>query len=1243
VYALDDRRIDGGIAVRPSRPPVNTTVELNVSEVVAAVGGPTKVDSVNWSFGDGGNASGISVFHEFTSPGSYDVTATVTTTDGFSFRLRRTVTAVDQDASAPRITLVAASPPGQVPGSAVINKTYTVGAVAPSGVERVRFEVLRAGEVVETLVDTDGSDGWRAPVPTTYGRDSVVRITAVAASGQTASRTLDIGVVSYGPFVEFILENGVVRSTTATRGVATQDLPSRRLVIGVALPPGIGQISVERDAALLGKYGFSYAGEAQLGARFSPTRYTLAGFTQGSIQSPAYFIAGKGSIRGVSREGVGSLEFERVEGTLEIGGGGYTALNERLPPSVPEVVDVVVFYGGFLTAQGTWRDGDWWPPEEGRVSLAGKVTGSTSAGIGSDRVPSYLELFAAEASAEGQVVLASDFPQLGRNAELSGEAKLRVRVVYAVATTTVEVTLFNETLVTAASGPRVRRTTELRRKTGTAPPSPAGLSDPSLAAASFDAVGTDTGRLTDDPYADGAPSVASTGDGFLVAWARQPATNTVLEGQEITVRRYADGSFGSPTNLTDDRRPDLRPSAAAGANGSRLVTWTRVNRTFEDPSAADPNASFAATEVALATQNASGGADWSAPRLVTGGSGAAFSPRVAYGDGRYLVAWRTDADGDRSTVADRNVRYATVDPATGTVGTVRTIRGGVLARVAGTESSLRLVAFRPGDEARDDGQLVVRDLAAGNETGPERTIAVENLSDLAATTRSITWLSGSATDRTLRYVAGNRSGTVDTGPVAVPTDLGAATRETAAGEPVSVVTFRGRTVEGNETSTPAVFYRVRHGGEWTAPRRVSPESDALTFGRAATGGGSDGFLTAFLGRNVSDDAQLNDVFFARHRYGAAPNLTARAVSSAAPGEEVTVRYAVTNEGGLTARNLSVVVSNGSRTLAERSLPALTPGERAAGAVTVTAPTDGEVTVRARTDAPTLPSANNTATAVTSRPNLTVAEVVRQPGARNVTYAVRVENGGEAPAPATRLVLTNGPRTVLSESLPRLAPGEDTTATLSVNVADLNRFQLTRIVVDPADAVAETNESDGTRLVRTTLPELSVADPRFVADGEAVEVTVGNRGPGAATVAVTAARGNRTATSRVEIGGNRSGAPVRRTVRVNVSGLDLAANETVYVRARPNAPERNTTDNLVVVTAPSSAPVVVPPDPAADPDGDGLYEDINGDGKVNFIDVIDLVFADKAAINSDPDRRAAADFSGDGRVSFLDVIDLVFEL
>jgi PKD repeat protein len=66
-------------------------------------------------------------------------------------------------------------------------------------------------------------------------------------------------------------------------------------------------------------------------------------------------------------------------------------------------------------------------------------------------------------------------------------------------------------------------------------------------------------------------------------------------------------------------------------------------------------------------------------------------------------------------------------------------------------------------------------------------------------------------------------------------------------------------------------------------------------------------------------------------------------------------------------------------------------------------------------------------------------------------------------------------------------------------------------------------------------------------------------------------------------------------------------------------------------------------PPRDPDDDGLYEDIDGDGTVRIDDVVDLLFADFDELNMDPETREALDFDGSGRVGFGDVIALLFDL
>ena len=63
----------------------------------------------------------------------------------------------------------------------------------------------------------------------------------------------------------------------------------------------------------------------------------------------------------------------------------------------------------------------------------------------------------------------------------------------------------------------------------------------------------------------------------------------------------------------------------------------------------------------------------------------------------------------------------------------------------------------------------------------------------------------------------------------------------------------------------------------------------------------------------------------------------------------------------------------------------------------------------------------------------------------------------------------------------------------------------------------------------------------------------------------------------------------------------------------------------------------------DPNGDGTFEDVNGDNQVNFEDVIDLAFALPEADNLTDQQRNALDIDGDGDVDFDDVVDLAFEV
>jgi hypothetical protein len=62
----------------------------------------------------------------------------------------------------------------------------------------------------------------------------------------------------------------------------------------------------------------------------------------------------------------------------------------------------------------------------------------------------------------------------------------------------------------------------------------------------------------------------------------------------------------------------------------------------------------------------------------------------------------------------------------------------------------------------------------------------------------------------------------------------------------------------------------------------------------------------------------------------------------------------------------------------------------------------------------------------------------------------------------------------------------------------------------------------------------------------------------------------------------------------------------------------------------------------DPDGDGLYQDVNGDGSQDLGDVFDLAFVVLPSTGElSPAQEAAFDFDGDGELTFDDVFALAF--
>ena len=79
----------------------------------------------------------------------------------------------------------------------------------------------------------------------------------------------------------------------------------------------------------------------------------------------------------------------------------------------------------------------------------------------------------------------------------------------------------------------------------------------------------------------------------------------------------------------------------------------------------------------------------------------------------------------------------------------------------------------------------------------------------------------------------------------------------------------------------------------------------------------------------------------------------------------------------------------------------------------------------------------------------------------------------------------------------------------------------------------------------------------------------------------------------------------------------------------------------VSVTPSVIPLPGMTSPPTDPDGDGLYEDLNGNGEAGFSDVVQFFKNIDWIAENEP--VSAFDFTGNGEIGFLDIVSLFKEL
>ncbi|MBU3966577.1 MAG: hypothetical protein KKG76_04250 [Euryarchaeota archaeon] len=102
--------------------------------------------------------------------------------------------------------------------------------------------------------------------------------------------------------------------------------------------------------------------------------------------------------------------------------------------------------------------------------------------------------------------------------------------------------------------------------------------------------------------------------------------------------------------------------------------------------------------------------------------------------------------------------------------------------------------------------------------------------------------------------------------------------------------------------------------------------------------------------------------------------------------------------------------------------------------------------------------------------------------------------------------------------------------------------------------------------------------------------------------------------------------------------NVAADKIVAFNA--SYPPPNTL-NLIVKICCDIVPMPGMEKVPTDPDGDGLYEDINGNGRKDFNDVV--MFFNYLEWIPDNEPIASFDFNGNGRIDFNDIVKLFEEL
>jgi hypothetical protein len=759
-------------------------------------------------------------------------------------------------------------------------------------------------------------------------------------------------------------------------------------------------------------------------------------------------------------------------------------------------------------------------------------------------------------------------------------------------------------------------------------------------------------RLTDDATPDFAPEVASTDDAALVAWQTDADLNTSTRNDHAVRYALADGAgtFGSTRTVPVAQSP----AVSARDDGSFTLAYFEP----DDPTVEGSNGTVVVGRVDA------GGAFTVENRLNT----TEFLELAVAADS---VVW---VDGPTN---ESSIHYLSGPGATPTPVALGRPTGDVRNLNLATDGGVEVLTYSgrdPNGSVESEQTYLVN---RGSGWVVDRTIADSDF--------PVSFWQASVAGREDGFVSVFVTSVVNqTTGVSGSSDLWYATHEFRSDLAVNA-TVTGVDANATVGDAVAVEYVVRNVGDTdydggftvTAANGGGPVDGETVTAPLPAGGSVDGTLDATLDATgdlvvrvapTTPVAELSTANNVATLTVLRPDLTVRNVTRERVGDELHVTAALANDGPVAAEGVTYRLANGTRPLRNGTVDRLAAGAIRNVTVAVNASElDPVVTNVFRVDvAGTVDESDETDNAFAFRalqPDL----VLQAAGVRyavgtcslpadgadangtGLTADVAVGNRGTGDGEVTLRVESLDGATVYGTAT-ALVPAPrrpDATAFTRVVVplSGVAAGETVRIVAD-ADFDRESADN-GVRDTVSLEPTLDAA-PVAAFTYEPTE-------PGVGEVVRFDATASCDPDGRIE----RYEWDVDGDGRADALG---AVIERAFDAPGPVAVALTVIDDdglssdltlPVEVTAagggnpfPDGVPGVGPL-PPSDPDADGRYEDVNGDRRFDFFDVIDLLFALDVleSENLTVDQRAALNFDGDARnrVDFLDVIALLFEL